>query len=70
MITLYKKSFSFWNTLYHSLLMTHGKFTNGIEHHQYLIKMGQGKINEKERSEKLTVRCNKFMLSTRLKANK
>lgn len=42
----------------------------GIEHHQYLIKMEQGKINEKERSEKLTCKCNKFMLGTRLKIKK
>lgn len=42
----------------------------GIEHRQYLIKMEQSKINEKERSEKLTCKCNKFMLGTRLKIKK
>lgn len=47
--------------------MTHGKFTNGIEHRQYLIKMEQSKIKEKERSKKLSCKCNKFMLGTRLK---
>lgn len=32
--------------------------------------MEQSKINEKERSEKLTCKCNKFMLGTRLKIKK
>lgn len=42
----------------------------GIEHRQHLIKMEQSKINAKERSEKLTCKCNKFMLGTRLKIKK